>query len=384
MPLSQFRLETALKMHANAERRAQRREEARPLARVAGGIGGALRQAGLRLSFQLGRGLEAVGQGVGRLRSPRPKALEGGSEPAEFLVVGHRGSPRRRVENTIESVAWAVEQDGANAVEIDLSMTRDGHVVLWHDWDPNDIVALARQLGLEGLKFRPEAPALWDDHRRLTHELTLAELREHFGYKKRTFLFFHRRVKAHIPTFDEFVAWAKEQPALRCVILDIKLPEDHIDLVPDFVRGLRRSLGAHEAPQRFVCMTPKVPVLEAMKAIAPDLDYTFDVEVPPGVGQDAEDYSATAQAIRFGNRFASIGRPTLTLGAWSLYQDILTRDLEKQAEHNASGAEPPVEGFIGWTINKPGEARRMIEMGVQGILTDKPRQLHRLARRLGR
>jgi hypothetical protein len=131
-------------------------------------------------------------------------------------------------------------------------------------------------------------------------------------------------------------------------------------------------------------MTPKVAVLEAMKEIAPDLDYTYDVEVPPGVGQDAEDYSATAQALRFRNRFASIGRPTLTLGAWKLYQEILARDLQKQAEHNAGGGEPPVERFIGWTINKPGEARRMIEMGVQGILTDKPRQLQRLARRLGR
>ena len=41
------------------------------------------------------------------------------------------------------------------------------------------------------------------------------------------------------------------------------------------------------------------------------------------MGQDAEDYSATAQAIRFRNRFASIGRPTLTLGAWKLYQEKL-------------------------------------------------------------
>jgi glycerophosphoryl diester phosphodiesterase len=58
-----------------------------------------------------------------------------------FLVIGHRGSPAREIENTIQSLNRAVNE-GANALEIDLSMTKEGEVVLWHDWDPNETTSI--------------------------------------------------------------------------------------------------------------------------------------------------------------------------------------------------------------------------------------------------
>src|SRR5262245_86787 len=48
------------------------------------------------------------------------------------LVLGHRGSPRRARENTLESFALARE-DGADGVELDVHGTRDGGLVVHHD-----------------------------------------------------------------------------------------------------------------------------------------------------------------------------------------------------------------------------------------------------------
>lgn len=48
------------------------------------------------------------------------------------VAVGHRGDPYRRRENTLASVRSAREQ-GADAVEIDVRLTRDGVPVLLHD-----------------------------------------------------------------------------------------------------------------------------------------------------------------------------------------------------------------------------------------------------------
>src|SRR4051794_28502034 len=48
------------------------------------------------------------------------------------LVLGHRGSPRRATENTLEAFALARE-DGADGVELDVHRTRDGGLVVHHD-----------------------------------------------------------------------------------------------------------------------------------------------------------------------------------------------------------------------------------------------------------
>lgn len=47
-------------------------------------------------------------------------------------AVGHRGDPYRARENTLPSIRSALER-GADAVEIDVRVTRDGVPVLLHD-----------------------------------------------------------------------------------------------------------------------------------------------------------------------------------------------------------------------------------------------------------
>src|SRR5262245_22204946 len=77
------------------------------------------------------------------------------------FVVGHRGSPVRHVENTIESFLASIEDDGADAIETDLCLTADDEVILWHDWDPNDLLAYIRQLGAEpAVAHRPVVPPI--------------------------------------------------------------------------------------------------------------------------------------------------------------------------------------------------------------------------------
>jgi glycerophosphoryl diester phosphodiesterase len=48
------------------------------------------------------------------------------------LVIAHRGDSARRPENTLASFASALEV-GAEIVEFDVQLTRDGHVVVVHD-----------------------------------------------------------------------------------------------------------------------------------------------------------------------------------------------------------------------------------------------------------
>lgn len=47
-------------------------------------------------------------------------------------IVGHRGSPQKALENTIESFDTA-EAEGADAIELDIRLTFDGEAVVHHD-----------------------------------------------------------------------------------------------------------------------------------------------------------------------------------------------------------------------------------------------------------
>ncbi|MFD7014371.1 glycerophosphodiester phosphodiesterase [Streptomyces sp. NPDC059161] len=61
-------------------------------------------------------------------------------------VVGHRGDPYRVRENTLASIASALER-GADAVEIDVRPTRDGVPVLLHDGTLKRLWYFDRPLG---------------------------------------------------------------------------------------------------------------------------------------------------------------------------------------------------------------------------------------------
>lgn len=52
--------------------------------------------------------------------------------PRALTAVAHRGDPYRHRENTLDSLRSALER-GADAVETDVRLTRDGVPVLLHD-----------------------------------------------------------------------------------------------------------------------------------------------------------------------------------------------------------------------------------------------------------
>ncbi|ALO11339.1 Glycerophosphoryl diester phosphodiesterase [Streptomyces venezuelae] len=74
-------------------------------------------------------------------------------------AVGHRGDPYRVRENTLPSIASAIER-GADAVEVDVRLTKDGVPVLLHD------DTLKRLWGHD----RPLSALSYEQLRELTHE----------------------------------------------------------------------------------------------------------------------------------------------------------------------------------------------------------------------
>ena len=294
----------------------------------------------------------------------------------DFLVVGHRGAPGLFPENTLPSFQAALAQ-GANALEIDLCLTSDGEVIVWHDWDPNCMVSNFREGGLEAFQaFRPDFGG--PTHRKKTSQLSLKEIREHFTLVPLQGA--PSQPKPYILTFREFMEWAVTQNLLRAVFLDIKLPPDEPECVKPFIQVLQNVLDDTCPPFECPALTIYPEVYQAMKANAPGLTYCLDVELTNvlmgGDRATIDASSAVRQAELLGNRYASVGRPTfMLLAPWEIYRAVVEHDLGYRDEH-LHGLK-----FISWTINLPEEQKWLLHAGVDGILTDQPGQLAKLALR---
>lgn len=131
----------------------------------------------------------------------------------DFLLIGHRGAPNHACENTLESFEQALRL-GANALELDVSMTRDGQLVLWHDWG-HTLESGVRSTGLCGLVH----PALLTPLLPPLHEVTLEEVLRDYGYKQAG----HR---VPVAMFAAFVERFAQDTRARFFFLDLKIPAD--------------------------------------------------------------------------------------------------------------------------------------------------------------
>ncbi|MDZ7624111.1 MAG: glycerophosphodiester phosphodiesterase [Ignavibacteriaceae bacterium] len=212
-----------------------------------------------------------------------------------FLTCGHRGSPVNEPENTIPSLERAL-REGANALEVDICVTKDKEVILWHDWNPNELVAMIRENGLEPeVRYKPDFPAPFSGFRNKTSELTLSVFRDHFNYTKKGE---SEPVGAHIPTFSEFMQWISDKEKVRYVFLDMKVPEDEKELVIVILDQLDSLVREYSPSCQFILETFSKEVLDTAKSKYPDLTYCLDVEIPPGFIFFPRLYSGTKTAIQ--------------------------------------------------------------------------------------
>ncbi len=177
-----------------------------------------------------------------------------------FLICGHRGSPVNEPENTIPSLERAV-REGANSLEIDICLTKDKEVILWHDWNPDELVGFLRERGVEPeVTYKPDFPAPFSGYRNKTSELTLQEMRTHFKYLRKSDSI---PVDAHIPTLKEFMIWLKDKPQIKYIFLDIKVPKSEKKLILTILNQLELLIKEFKPSVNFIIET-FIPEVQAI------------------------------------------------------------------------------------------------------------------------
>jgi glycerophosphoryl diester phosphodiesterase len=296
-----------------------------------------------------------------------------------FLVCGHRGSPVNEVENTIPSFERAI-REGVNSLETDLCVTKDKEVILWHDWNPDELVALIRESGIEpDVAYKPDFPTPFSGYRNKISDLTLAEFREHFNYIKKGE---SEPVNAHIPTLREFVKWLSEKPQIKYVFLDIKIPKEQKELILIILDELEVLKKEFSTTTEFIIETFFFEVLDIAKAMYPNLNYSLDVEIPPGFIFLPRIHSTVKVALKNQNNVAIIMRPRqITIANWITFRRVIWYDVRRKLRLNKLKNASNLDFLIGCTINDKREMDCLIKSGINGMQTDYPSRLFNLAKK---
>jgi glycerophosphoryl diester phosphodiesterase len=243
-------------------------------------------------------------------------------------VIAHRGASAAAPENTVAAFLEAARQ-GADAVELDVRRTRDGVLVVAHD------ATWARTT--DAAEVLPDR-APWR-----VEDLTLAEVRRLDAGSWAGPAFAGQRV----PTLAETLEVLR--PTGLHALVELKAPDRHT--VPLVVRDL--------------VATRLVPGRVTVQSFDAGAVRTLRQELP---------------SVRVGVLFRRVSRSRVReVAGWAdlvnVHHAWLHRGLVEEADAHGLAC-------YAWTVNQPGAVRRLLGLGVDGLVTDRPAEIRRAAARV--
>ena len=173
------------------------------------------------------------------------------------IVIGHRGASGALPEHTLESYQRALN-DGADCIEPDLVMTKDGALVVRHDTYLSSTTNIASKPEFASRKRRSTDPEYAGRDDWWVSDFTLAEIKTLRAVQP-----FPGRTKVfdglyQIPTFDEVLALAKSRVTVAgkpvCVYPEAKSPAyfasvGHADMAEKILAALdKHGMAAKGSP----------------------------------------------------------------------------------------------------------------------------------------
>ena len=303
--------------------------------------------------------------------------LWAGSAPA-FDLQGHRGARGLAPENTLPAFARALAI-GVTTLELDVGVTRDGVIVVSHDPTLNPDITR----GADGQFLAARGPAL--------RELTFAELqRLDVGRIKPGTRYAAQFAEqqaldgTRMPRLSEVFDLVRRSGASG-VRFDIETklsplkPEETLAPEP-FARALiaavrEAGLAARTTIQSFDWRTLQVVQKEAPEIATAYLSAQQSWLDNIGAGKpEGSPWVAGFQHAQHG----SVPKMVKVAGGriWSVHFADL--DADKLREAKALGLQVLV-----WTVNDPAQIARMMDLGVDGIISDHPDRVRAEMQRRG-
>lgn len=295
-------------------------------------------------------------------------------EVMAFDIEAHRGGRALFPENTLPSFANALSM-GVNTLELDIGVTLDGAIVVSHERGLNP--DLARDA--DGVYVAPPGTPFVRLRLEQVRKYDVGQIRPGSRYAAQ-FPDQHAVPGTPIPTLREvFDLVRKSGDGQVRLNIETKIDPHHPDESPDperFVALLLDFLKAENFADRVMIQSFDWRTLQRVQKQAPGIPTVY-LTLQKGADatiflDKASDWTAGFNPAEHGNSVP--GAIKAAGGAiWSPYFGDVDADLI--AESHRLGL-----AVVVWTVNKPADMARVIDMGVDGIISDRPDLLRSIAR----
>jgi glycerophosphoryl diester phosphodiesterase len=284
-----------------------------------------------------------------------------------FDLQGHRGTRGLAPENTLAAFRRALEI-GVPTLETDLAITRDRKIVLSHEAVLNpDIVRDSK-----GTWVIAPTPTILSLDLETIRSFDVGRLRPGTKYAAQWPLQ-HPADGERMPTLDELFALAKSWPKPVRLNIETKLSPTKPDetVKPDeFARVVVDAVRAAGMFDRVTMQSFDWRTLLEARRLTPDITtvcLTIDTERTSNVRTGDGSQSPWLGGVDTAARAGSVPNLVKAAGcaAWSPFWRNVTPDLVAQSHDLGLKVVP-------WTVNEPAEMARLIDMKVDGLITDYP------------
>jgi glycerophosphoryl diester phosphodiesterase len=295
------------------------------------------------------------------------------SKPNHIKIYGHRGARGDLPENTLESFKYLFD-NGINAYETDILISKDLVPVITHDFrlDPS----LTKDK--EGNWIKDENIKIFD----LTYDeisnFDVGSLNKLTRYGRR---FVNQRSLENqkIPKLSELLELSSKNVLQNLLInLEIKSTPDEKNLTPDpkdLVQIVLNEINNSNLKEKIIISSFDWRILREVKKQSPEIPrayLTFQQEKGMKIKKTIYSKSPWIDHIPLTIVY-DLPKIIKELGgsAWHPYY----KDINKKAVKDAHDNNLPVNV---WTVNDEDDMLKMIEYGVDGIMTDYPLTLKNL------
>jgi glycerophosphoryl diester phosphodiesterase len=294
-----------------------------------------------------------------------------------FDIEAHRGGRALFPENTLVSFSGALTM-GVNTLELDMGVTKDDVIVVSHErWLNPDLAK-----GPDGAYVAPPGIPYIGIPLAEVKTYDVGTIRPGSKYAE-TFPDQKPVPGTKIPTLAEVFALVKKSGDRQVKLnIETKIDPNHPENSPDpdhFVTLLLALLKREHFEDRVMVQSfdwrslqlvqkraPKIPTVYLTMQAGPNPNVTLDKPSAWTAGFDPVTHGGTVPAA-----IKAAG------GAiWSpLYMDLTQDSID---EAHRLGLK-----VVTWTVNKPEDMDRLIDMGVDGIISDRPDLLRQEAAKKG-
>ncbi len=262
--------------------------------------------------------------------------------PPGFDWQGHRGCRGLMPENSLPAFLHALEFPQVTTLELDLAVSKDNQLMVTHEPFFNPAICLQPD---------GQAVGITDEEKFLVYQMTVAEIQGFdCGSIGNPRFPEQQKQKTYKPTLKEVVEAVRAiRPDIRWN-MEIKTQANWDGVrhpyVEEFASKVIADLRQYGIEKLTTVQSFDVRALKAMHKQAPDIQLAYLIE-------NAESFESNMSKLDF------------TPAIYSPYYLTVNKKLVKECHDRKMQLVP-------WTVNDVHAMRRLIRLGVNGVITDYP------------